>query len=311
MIKAEIIADSLNEFGNRIITYVIVFPRIVLAEFNTHRALSRNSASSRAIPFSKMVKMVGENPFVPIAWQKDHSGMQGTEYWTENDFIHPKGFDVRHDGYRNMIHYLEEGWREGSIDAVHRATNLNNAGLTKQMCNRMLETYMYHTAIVTATEWENFFALRAHPDTEIHLSDLAHKMLDAANNSIPKQLKAGEWHIPFGDSFDRDRLIQTLNGAGMEPTQQNIDNLKVRIATARCARVSYLNFEGKDDYVTDVKLYLRLLSAGHMSPFEHCAQAMRTYEYLSAANSGNFKGFIQHRKMLSGENKFDNRLIKK
>ena len=79
-ISAEIIADSKNEFGQRITTFKVVFPRIVLAELNTHRMFSRNSASSRAIPFKKMVKMVKEDPFIPIAWQKDHSGMQGTEY---------------------------------------------------------------------------------------------------------------------------------------------------------------------------------------------------------------------------------------
>ena len=44
-------------------------PRIILAEFNTHRLFSRNSASSRAIPFKKMVQSVLENPFIPIAWQ--------------------------------------------------------------------------------------------------------------------------------------------------------------------------------------------------------------------------------------------------
>lgn len=71
MIQAKIIADSINPFGHRITTMVVTMPRIVLAEFNTHRMFSRNSASSRAIPFEKMVKSVEENPFIPIAWQKE------------------------------------------------------------------------------------------------------------------------------------------------------------------------------------------------------------------------------------------------
>ncbi len=74
-INAKIIADSKNEFGNRITTMVITFPRYILAEFNTHRVLSKNSASSRAIPFKKMVKAVEDHPFIPMAWQKDHPGM--------------------------------------------------------------------------------------------------------------------------------------------------------------------------------------------------------------------------------------------
>ena len=85
MIQAKIIADSKNKFGNRITTMIVTIPRIILAEFNTHRMFSRNSASSRAIPFEKMVKSVKENPFIPIAWQKDHKGMQGTEYFQENE----------------------------------------------------------------------------------------------------------------------------------------------------------------------------------------------------------------------------------
>ena len=82
-ISAEIIADSKNQFGDRITTFILTFPRIVLAEFNTHRMLSRNSASSRAIPFEKMVQMVQDDPFIPIKWMKDHKGMQGTEYFSD------------------------------------------------------------------------------------------------------------------------------------------------------------------------------------------------------------------------------------
>ena len=80
MIKAQVIADSKNQFGNRITTMIVTMPRYILAEFNTHRMFSRNSASSRAIPFEKMVKSIEDNPFIPMAWMKDHKGMQGTEY---------------------------------------------------------------------------------------------------------------------------------------------------------------------------------------------------------------------------------------
>src|ERR1035437_3905890 len=81
-ISAKVIADSKNKFGNRITTMVVTFPRYILAELNTHRMFSKNSASSRAIPFERLLKSVEENPFIPIAWMKDHKGMQGTEYFT-------------------------------------------------------------------------------------------------------------------------------------------------------------------------------------------------------------------------------------
>ena len=56
MIKAEIIADSKNETGNRITTMVVTFPRFIPAELNTHRMFSRNSASSKLYHLKKWLK---------------------------------------------------------------------------------------------------------------------------------------------------------------------------------------------------------------------------------------------------------------
>lgn len=336
MIKAEIIADSLNEYGDRITTYVLTFPRIILAELNTHRLFSRNSASSRAIPFIKMVEMVRENPFIPIAWQKDHKGMQGKEYITDP-------MDLEN---------IRKEWLEARDKAVEQAITLNKGyEVTKQLCNRLLEPFMWHKVILTATEFDNFFNLRCpqyygvykswkdllgHKDvekrtkpfverlnesqSEIHIQLLSEAMWDAMNESEPKQLKAGEWHIPFGDKFD-DKKIEELFGTFEK------EEVKIKIATARCARVSYLNFEGKDDYEADIKLHDRLAKSGHWSPFEHCARAMSPTEYSYSRRaakfdgdpiiydergwSGNFKGFIQYRKMFEGEHKFNPQTIKK
>ena len=291
LISAEIIADSITEKGNRITTFVLVFPRIVLAEFNTHRAVSKNSASSRAIPFKKMLQKVMKTPFIPIKWMKDHSGMQGNEYFS---------------GWKLFL--LKQLWLTARNLSVLLALILSKLGLTKQIVNRLLEPFMYHTVICTGTDFENFFALRAHDAAEIHIADLAYKMLEVYNENTPKLLNEGEWHIPFGDQFDEERLRNVAEGLiSMEaPNEKELQRMKVCVATARCARVSYLNFEGQDDYLTDVKLHDRLFSMGHFSPFEHCAIASSTDSY-----SGNFKGFTQYRKILAGENKTDPRVIKK
>lgn len=289
MISAKIIADSKGPNDTRCTTFIIVFPRIVLAEFNTHRMISKNSASSRAIPFAKMVKMVHDNPFVPLRFMKDHKGMQGNEYFEGND-----------------AEEIKAAWYEARDWAVNHALHLNSLGLTKQLVNRTLEPYMWHTAICTGTDWENFFALRAHPAAEIHIADLAEKMLAAYNESEPKVLQPGEWHIPFGDTFDVSRIEalcpKTPSGA---ISQQDFQLLKVKIATARCARVSYLNFEGKDDYEADIKLHDMLSTQGHMSPFEHCAVA----GYVGY--HGNFNGFKQYRSSFKEQNRKDSRVIKK
>lgn len=328
-ISAKIIADSKNEYGDRITTYVLVFPRIVLAEFNTHRALSKNSASSRAIPFKTMVQKVMDEPFVPIAFQREHKGMQGTDYITDPI----------------ELESCEDLWLKARTEAVAWAKRLHgdsawfgdtpdpyaplDLNVTKQLCNRLLEPFLYHTVICTGTEWENFFALRAHPAAEIHIADLAEKMLVAYNESTPKQLKAGEWHIPFGDKFDEPRLIELITGNSAIPVRRiELEATKVQVATARCARISYDNFDGKDDYVADTRLFGTLLKSGHMSPFEHCARAMSeeeldTYTLDVPRNQvnpnrlvdrtygvcGNFKGFVQYRKTLPNENQSDTRVL--
>ena len=313
MISAKIIADSKNKFGDRLTTMVVTFPRIILAEVNTHRMFSRNSASSRAIPFEKMVKMVEENPFIPIKFMKDHSGMQGNEYFTDEEV-------------KDLP--LLERWLQAKDKAIENAKELSYYGLTKQIVNRLLEPFMWHTAIISATEWENFFALRNHEAAEIHLQELARIMMLAYNSSEPKLLKDGEWHIPFGDNIDEERLFNCLNGTEKfdDLYTNGFEQFKIKISTARCARVSYLNFEGKDDYEADLKLYDRLAEMGHFSPMEHCAKSMsldernRNYITRKFVNHNeskeygwcaNFKGFIQLRKSFENENRKDERVIKK
>ena len=88
MIKSEIVAHSLSLQGDELISVLCTFPRIILAEVNTHRMLSKNTSSSRAIPFNKMVESVQNDPFIPIAWQKEHKGMQGSEYFTDEKDIY-------------------------------------------------------------------------------------------------------------------------------------------------------------------------------------------------------------------------------
>jgi len=315
--KAQIIADSINPVGDRITTFILTYPRIIHSEFLTHRAFSKNSASSRAIPFEKMVKAVDENPFIPIAWQKDHRGMQGTEYFTDEESI-----------------TLKEEWLEARNWACGQAEVLNARGATKQLCNRLLEPFMWHTVICTATDYFNFFELRCprysvsgddfyhsrkdlsdiYPDhthdwvesnwrkankgqAEIHMMRLAEMMWDAYNESQPKKLKEGEWHIPYSD--DLENLPTSLVKDEQQISTgliQTIQDIQVKIATARCARVSYtiVGEEGKIyDYDKDIKLHDNLILNKHLSPTEHCAMALN-----ESRNFGNFVGFKQYRKFI-------------
>lgn len=362
MFKTEILADSINPQGDRITTMKVTFPRFILAEFNTHRMFSRNSASSRAIPFNKMVKMVEENPFIPIAWQKDHKGMQGSNYITDEQ----------------GLRFCKKGWLMARDAAVMHARGMNEElEVTKQLCNRLLEPFMWHTVIVTSTEWSNFFELRcpqyqtpvsgdgfyfkskkdcitnhSNPDNlsklenmsdlewlqinksqaEIHIQAIAELMWDAYNESTPKQLQAGEWHIPFDDNIDYEKLGEITSDYYFNNPNEIVDVNKwlTKIATARCARISYetLGDNPKIDYEADIKLHDALKAMEHWSPFEHVARAMSNEEYESyyrgrlkfgtELESGgldilepelkdkgwcrNFKGFIQYRSLVDGNN---------
>ena len=158
-IEAQIVADSVNVQGDRLVSLIITFPRIILSELNTHRMLSKNSASSRAIPTKKLLKMVEENPFVPIAWQKEHKGMQGTEYFSA-------GLEEAQ---------LRQGWLTARNNAIGQAKIFLESGLTKQLVNRLLEPFMWHTVLITGNvndvAWGNFFELRT-PVYEIDLDKL-------------------------------------------------------------------------------------------------------------------------------------------
>ena len=352
-IKAEVLARSINPQGDELITYLLVYPRFIHSELMTHRMFSRNSASSRAIPFERMVKMVEEDPFIPIAWQKSHKGMQGNEYFTDSENI--KG--------------CVNEWLKARDYAVQQATVLNEdlgyGGVTKQLCNRLLEPFMWHTTLVTTSVTEesllNFFelrcpkysfgektnkakvwksridALRYFPDwkdhndlfwltmnksqAEIHIQALAEAMWDARNESTPKQLKSGEFHIPFGDNINEglwgedgfDTKLMNDSTISQEQREEIMENIHQKIATARCARLSYMTFDNEINYQKDIELHDRLLASHHMSPFEHVAVVATDSQYretyIHRNNNyehgwfNNFKGFIQYRYLI--ENNYD------
>lgn len=242
MIEAKIIADSSNKYaGNkRITTFVLTYPRFVHAELLTHRALTRNSSSSRALPFKKFTDDVINNPATPVHWGRNKSGMQAD---IEVD-----------DDVKEAAHKI---WLEARDSAVEFATKLNDLGLHKQIVNRLLEPFFNITVLVTATELDNFFKLRAHPAAQPEIRELAYKMLDAYKESVPVPKEIGEWHIPFGDKYTDGLTIDQ----------------KLKICVARAARVSYMNFEGDINFDKDYQLYDMLLKEGHYSPFEHAAQA--------------------------------------
>lgn len=264
-IDSEIIADSVNPVGKRITTFLLKYPRMVHAEFMTHRVFSRNAASSRAIPVKKIIQAIQDDPAMPIYWGKNQSGMQAATQLTGD-----------------KLDFCKTEWLRARNEMIVRAQNLMDNDLHKQIANRILEPWFHIQTLVTATEWGNFFNLRVHKDAQPEIQEVARQALKLMKNSKPKQLKQGDWHLPFND---RD----------IDP--KTPFDVRLKIVTARAARTSYLNFDGKIDISKDIELHDGLLQSRHSSPFEHAAQCMS-----DNTPSGNFKGWMQYRKTIVGEN---------
>jgi thymidylate synthase ThyX len=287
--SARIIADSISEAGNRLTTMEVSFPRCVLAEFNTHRMFSRNSASSRAIPVKKQIERVMNDPFIPIYWGVNKPGMSAESELEGTERI------------RAEAEWLTA--RDRAVEAVERLLGFN---LHKQIVNRLLEPFMWQTVLVTATEWRNFFARRANAQAQPEIRKIAELMQKECAASVPKKLKKGEWHLPL---IQEDELEWASLNQGEA----------IKVSVGRCARVSYLTHDGVRDHDKDIELYERLVSSGHMSPLEHVATPAWHLEggwneygsgweqpqpYKVCEWHGNFHGWRQYRKTIKHEHDF-------
>ena len=285
--NAKILADSISPAGHRLTSFEVTFPRIVLAEVNTHRMLSRNSASSRAIPVEKRIASVEEDPFVPDQFGKNKKGMQHDEVLEGEDA----------DTARHI-------WLRARRSAVSDATSLAMVGVHKQLANRLLEPFAWHTAVITATDWENFFHLRVNPAAQGEFRRAAEMMLALYTNNEPHPVNYDEWHTPYVERGEQFDFVHRYTQA--------------KVSAARCARVSYLTQDGKRDPKEDMALFDRLVVPGHLSPLEHPARPMTPselerfrvdrYEWGegwvrigSGHYLGNFNGWVQLRKLIPGE----------
>jgi len=280
--NAHVVADTITEEGDRLTTIECTIHRFVLAEFNTHRAFSRNSASSRAIPFAKMRAKALENPAVPLSWPQEQKGMQGGAELPE---------DVKEQA--------EQEWLQARDAAVESADKLFKIGVHKSVINRLLEPFLPHTIIVSATNWKGFWAQRCHPDAQPEIRAAAVAMKTAYDASTPVRIPWGGWHLPYitVEELKEFPIVMSRNGRGLREWEIVAANPLLKISAARCARVSYLTHDGVRDLDKDIELFDRLArhKPPHASPLEHVAAAGVP---LTGALHGNFHGFTQLRHML-------------
>lgn len=280
--KVSIVADSISPRGKRITTFSLEYWRAFHSELMTHRLLSRSSSSSRAIPVKKMIDRVLNDTAMPMHWGKNQKGMQADQELSPEEIEKAK-----------LI------WVDAAQAAVHRAEKLMDMGIHKQVANRLLEPFSYINTVVTATELGNFYNLRYHKKALPDFAALAQGMWEAQQASTPTPLWYGEWHLPYIDATDR------FHG---------IENLK-KMSAARCARVSYLNHEGKKPtFEEDMRLFAQLMeeTPKHAGPTEHQARPSSAKTtpadageladaQADAQMEGNFRGWVQFRKTIPGE----------
>ncbi len=194
MKPARVITDSISATGVRVTTLEVTMHRFVLAEFNTHRAFSRNSASSRARPISKVIASITESPAIPYEWGTNQAGMTPAPPLTGTD-----------------AEYCTGVWLEARDAAIEFAKKLDAMNVHKSYVNRLLEPFAEHVCIVTSTEWENFYKQRCHKDAQGEIRVPAEEIEAAIAASTPKLLAYGEWHTPFVQDDEQHLLLLNIH----------------------------------------------------------------------------------------------------
>lgn len=311
-ITARVIQDSIcSKTLTRITTFELEYPRFIHSEFMTHRMLSRNAASSRAIPISKLVKLVEQKPARPIEWGKNTKGMQAAEQLSVPELLQ-----------------ASELWGNIARISCDVARKFDELKLHKQVSNRILEPYQMIKVVCTATTYDNFFHLRKHPDAQPEIKELATVMWDAYGKSNPLAIGPSEWHVPY--------ILREDNEHGLSyyiwEEQDNLEKQVVKtyltadqaimISASCCAQVSYRILN--TDIAKAQDIFMRLVESKpvHASPLEHQATPMKNITKLCSDCSakvldyppwekgvthidkqgrlwsGNFLHWIQHRQLI-------------
>ncbi len=279
------------------ITLEIEYPRFILAELNTHRMLSKNSASSRAIPVNRMLELMQDYSAEPVWWGKNEPGMQAKQELSPLEQTAAYQY-----------------WIEARDDAMWNARQLADLKLHKQIVNRVCEPWQMMKTVISGTEWANLWQLRNHPDAQPEFQELAQCMQISVERSRPQLLLPGEWHLPYVVA----RRVK-------DKVEYSVGNTEVSLETAQwissscCAQVSYRKLDDSPEKAKQIFDKLIFSDPPHMSPVEHQATPQPAPSYNPREGwapgithqdrtgqrwSGNLRGWIQYRKLLPNEAKW-------
>lgn len=312
-IFARVVADSIGPNSPRLTTFLTRSHHFVQKELLRHRAFSFSSQSSRAVPTERLLKQVRHDATraAPIWWGKEQKGMQSGEELDDTDEL--RIYDFVSVGY--LV------WKMAALEAAYSAELLYTAGAHKSIVNRLIEPFLYTSVVITSCEpgLLNFFGLRLDRAAQPEIRVLAEAMWRAWNESTPRKLEPGQWHLPFIDGGTADELCGPEDQLDCEGPEWN--NLAIRVSAGRCTNFSYRDDGGLELPSVERALSIadRMLIARplHASPFEHqatpdekvCNHLHRNIQdhvsclgdWMHSAEHGNLFGWRQFRKTLLSE----------
>lgn len=315
-VSAKIIADSVSTLtGTRITTYEIEVHRFVWAELMTHRVFSRNAASSRAITVKSMIDLIKNNPAIPIHWSKNQRGMQG----------HIPNYEpVEIDG---KLYTATEAWLMLRDIVAKYSLAFSDAEYHKQVSNRLSEPFQIMKAVITSTEFENFYNLRLEDFENYQAAHEIHEvsvcMYKARQLSKPKDLKLNEWHTPYyqdGRFTPKNKIcneqmkFEIKEGYSSLFDDSGVNLLDALKVSSSCsAQISYRKLDESIEKAIDIYEKLVMSEPVHASALEHCATPTPVVDLskglffpigvTSLSNrmtwqSGNFENFVQFRQLI-------------
>lgn len=304
---------------------------------------SYSVSSTRAVPFRKMLEEC-RNPKLaaaPIHWGRAQGGMvPGEEIddiekcidWAKvldqlglNAWIGRSEWITRREAAKRIW-----SWH-GKVSARMAEVMVEVADPHKSIPNRMMQPHLHYNVLMTGTEpgWMNFMGLRLDGAADPIVRALAEQCWRELNESQPKKLTPGVWHLPYADDDQSMEEARAFSGYSYAPggaympamdTDMMLNTLQ-KMSVARCAHLSYTSFETGERMSVEkcLDLHRRLVGGVpiHASPAEHQATPDRPnvfkgpeigaapIEPIQWANddlAGNLgPGWIQLRKLLPNE----------
>lgn len=255
--RAEVLADSISDAGDRLTSIAVTYPHAVHKDMLRHRAHSRVVESFRARPTELLLDALDAGgAFAPDVFAARIKGMgQGSALECEEQILAQRLWD----------HHIEV--------SLNVARHMMKLGIAKQQINFILQDLCPLVEIITATDWSNFRALRldvdesGSPRARPEVFKTAKAICGALDDSTPFKLPRSYWHIPLVEFAES---VEIVDAGGWD--------LAAKISAGRCARVSYDKHRDPEPWERSVDRAEKLISSGHMSPFEQCARPFSTAE---------------------------------